>query len=937
MRSKQMKFMRYLVGGPSTYPDNLRCKHLHLIQEHGLDLQKFEVVQGLLLDTFKEMEIPQDVMDDMLANVNHAKTTIFTPNADELVTAEEMMAAAEELQNPLITRLGGPQAVQLLIQAFYKKLFSSEQLKYFFVSLSAERLRKMQFKFMGYLLCGPASYAVTGGNMRCVHARMVKDDGLDLEKFNMVVDMLMDVLNDLMVAKKNVREIMSNVDAAREAIFTPGPDELVTKEEMVAEAASLDGDLVARLGGPEAVYDFISRFYAKLFNDQQLKYFFLLSADRLRTKQFRFMRYLLAGPAAYAALGGNLRCRHLPLIRDKGLDTDMFRRAVDMLRSVIAEMGDVPSDVVEEIFKNVEAAKEEIFTPGPEELVTREEVMRAAEALNSPLVEALGGPGRVYNVVSSFYARVFHDEQLKYFFSSLSAEKLRAKQFKLMAYLFGGPDAYAAASPGGNLRCVHARMVRDHGLDLEKFNRVAEMMLITLKEEDAPEEVVAGVLKNVDAAREAIFTPGPDELVTKEEMVAEAASLDGDLVARLGGPEAVYDFISRFYAKLFNDQQLKYFFVLLAAERLRAKQFKFMRYLVGGPGTYTAGDLRCVHAKLVSERGLDEAKFERAVSHLKTIVSEMDMPEDVVSEIMRNVQIAKEAILGPDGSGSGALSARSLYARLGGDVSVGKLVDEVHTRLQALPNLGRIYDGVDMAAQRSRQLAFLRSVWGGGGMSSRPGSSGAACALTTEIAHAHLGRGRSLSSSHLEAIGEVWLESLMAQGASPEVISEVRCSLGAGKSLIYPPGAAVGCPFSSALGMDDESALEAFIAAQLAATGVEVTSGASPNSAAAAATGGPVSSSQTLCCNAPPAGALQHSITSDMARASSRARSPDAAEKICDAIGVGSSNNGSSNNGSSNNGSSSRDDCGSGGTRAGNAIPGPLAAEDEALLKSLLQ
>ncbi|GIL66938.1 hypothetical protein Vafri_20459 [Volvox africanus] len=651
MRSKQMKFMRYLVGGPSTYPDNLRCKHLHLIQEHGLDLQKFEVVQGLLLDTFKEMEIPQDVMDDMLANVNHAKTTIFTPNADELVTAEEMMAAAEELQNPLITRLGGPQAVQLLIQAFYKKLFSSEQLKYFFVSLSAERLRKMQFKFMGYLLCGPASYAVTGGNMRCVHARMVKDDGLDLEKFNMVVDMLMDVLNDLMVAKKNVREIMSNVDAAREAIFTPGPDELVTKEEMVAEAASLDGDLVARLGGPEAVYDFISRFYAKLF----------------------------------------------------------------------------------------------------------------------------------------------------------------------------------------------------------------------------------------------------------------------------------------------NDQQLKYFFVLLAAERLRAKQFKFMRYLVGGPGTYTAGDLRCVHAKLVSERGLDEAKFERAVSHLKTIVSEMDMPEDVVSEIMRNVQIAKEAILGPDGSGSGALSARSLYARLGGDVSVGKLVDEVHTRLQALPNLGRIYDGVDMAAQRSRQLAFLRSVWGGGGMSSRPGSSGAACALTTEIAHAHLGRGRSLSSSHLEAIGEVWLESLMAQGASPEVISEVRCSLGAGKSLIYPPGAAVGCPFSSALGMDDESALEAFIAAQLAATGVEVTSGASPNSAAAAATGGPVSSSQTLCCNAPPAGALQHSITSDMARASSRARSPDAAEKICDAIGVGSSNNGSSNNGSSNNGSSSRDDCGSGGTRAGNAIPGPLAAEDEALLKSLLQ
>lgn len=58
--------------------------------------------------------------------------------------------------------------------------------------------------------------------------------------------------------------------------------------------------------------------------------------------QFRFMRYLLAGPKVYAAMGGNLRCKHLPLIRDKGLDMDMFDKAVEMLRGVIVDMGGVP-------------------------------------------------------------------------------------------------------------------------------------------------------------------------------------------------------------------------------------------------------------------------------------------------------------------------------------------------------------------------------------------------------------------------------------------------------------------------------------------------------------------------------------------------------------------------------------------------------------------
>lgn len=59
-----------------------------------------------------------------------------------------------------------PLTHQGIITAFYRRLFSSEELKYFFVGLSTERLRTMQFRFMRYLLAGPGWYATTGGNMR---------------------------------------------------------------------------------------------------------------------------------------------------------------------------------------------------------------------------------------------------------------------------------------------------------------------------------------------------------------------------------------------------------------------------------------------------------------------------------------------------------------------------------------------------------------------------------------------------------------------------------------------------------------------------------------------------------------------------------------------------------------------------------------------------
>ena len=89
-----------------------------------------------------------------MANVEAAKKAIFTPNADEYMQREEMAIAIRDLNPPILNRLGGVEVATNIIMGFYKKLFSNEVVKYFFVNLKDDRARNMMTRFMGYLLGG---------------------------------------------------------------------------------------------------------------------------------------------------------------------------------------------------------------------------------------------------------------------------------------------------------------------------------------------------------------------------------------------------------------------------------------------------------------------------------------------------------------------------------------------------------------------------------------------------------------------------------------------------------------------------------------------------------------------------------------------------------------------------------------------------------------
>ncbi|KAG2437076.1 hypothetical protein HYH02_011335 [Chlamydomonas schloesseri] len=687
------------------------------------------------------------------------------------------------------------------------------------------------------------------------------------------------------------------------------------------------GGIVERLGGPDRVHDVIQTFYRKLFQNAMVRHYFEnLSSDRMRSKQMKFMRYIMGGPGTYT---GNLRCIHAQMVKEEGLDKAKFQVVIGLLMDTFKEL-DVPEDVVSDVLGHVESAKSAIFTPQPDELVSAEELTAAAAEVgrSCPLVGKLGGPEAVQGIIASFYKRLFSSEELKYFFVGLSSERLRTMQFRFMRYLLAGPGWYATT--GGNMRCVHARMIAEGGLDLPKFQAVTAMLRAACDEHLVSPAYIKEIMINVKAAEQAIFTPGPDELMSREEFEAELAAVEAEeaarlaadqqqaegalpgqphdnassgaakqqqqptgLVRRVGGAEAAYELVRRLYSRLFSDEVLKGFFSGLSVERLKTKQLRFMRYLLGGPPAYAAAtggaDLRCPHLKLMQPRSgndlaristdaasssnedgggggtpkaagrrdgdvLNGTKFDRLVGMLTDIMEELSLPQDVRDDILYNVECARTAIFTP-GAGERQRSSTpttttitttttttttsaagpSIYERLGGEEVLCDLVDMWAGKLSADPALAHVYGGgVDMPRQRTHQLAFLRQAFGAGaggagGVASRPGSAcpvsgggggGVVGAMRLEIAAAHLARDKALGPEQFERIADHLAACLKKEGASPQLIAEVRAMQGPGRCLLWPPSSAAApaaaCPFAASL-LGDELPVTAAPAAAPAA------------------------------------------------------------------------------------------------------------------------
>jgi len=117
------------------------------------------------------------------------------------------------------------------------------------------------------------------------------------------------------------------------------------------------------------------------------------------------------------------------------------------------------------------------------------------------------------------------------------------------------------------------------------------------------------------------------------------------LFEKIGGEGAVDASVDIFYRKVLSDDSISHFFETTDMEAQHAKQKAFLTMAFGGPNNYSGTDMRTAHAPLVA-KGLNESHFNAVAGHLQSTLEELDVPAELIAEVMAIAGSTKEDVLG---------------------------------------------------------------------------------------------------------------------------------------------------------------------------------------------------------------------------------------------------------------------------------------------------
>jgi hemoglobin len=117
------------------------------------------------------------------------------------------------------------------------------------------------------------------------------------------------------------------------------------------------------------------------------------------------------------------------------------------------------------------------------------------------------------------------------------------------------------------------------------------------------------------------------------------------LFEQLGGRDAVNAAVDIFYKKVLADERINTFFQGVDMGQQANKQKAFLTYAFGGPNNYSGKDMKAGHAHLV-EQGLNDSHFDAVAENLKATLEELNVPENLIGEVMAIAGSTREDVLG---------------------------------------------------------------------------------------------------------------------------------------------------------------------------------------------------------------------------------------------------------------------------------------------------
>jgi len=102
------------------------------------------------------------------------------------------------------------------------------------------------------------------------------------------------------------------------------------------------------------------------------------------------------------------------------------------------------------------------------------------------------------------------------------------------------------------------------------------------------------------------------------------------LYSRLGGAPAIKATVAAFYERVLKDRMLKKFFANTDTDRLAEQQYYFMSQALGGPKNYKGPDMKAAHAGMK----IEQRHFDRVAAHLLDALESLDVPKELIDEVI---------------------------------------------------------------------------------------------------------------------------------------------------------------------------------------------------------------------------------------------------------------------------------------------------------------
>lgn len=121
--------------------------------------------------------------------------------------------------------------------------------------------------------------------------------------------------------------------------------------------------------------------------------------------------------------------------------------------------------------------------------------------------------------------------------------------------------------------------------------------------------------------------------------------LEVSLFDRLGGLDALNAVVELFYSKVLADDSISHFFTDTDMDAQSGKMKAFLGYVCGAKGplaVYNGKRMKEAHAHLK----IQEAHFNAVASHLVATLKELNVPQNLIDEVVAIALSVKNEVLG---------------------------------------------------------------------------------------------------------------------------------------------------------------------------------------------------------------------------------------------------------------------------------------------------